>query len=172
LTEPSDQQLLHRFAANRDEEAFRALYRAHTPMLYLLAMRLLNSTGAEDAVQETWMRAARSGARFAGRSSVRTWLIGILINCCRESTRQRTLEPVPDNITANGQARGETIDLERAVRALPDGYRHVLLLHDLYGYTHEEISELLGIETGTSKSQLARARERIREKLAISGDNP
>jgi len=147
-----------------DEETFRRLYAAHAGAMYLLAVRLTGGEGreAEDVVQEAWLRCAAGRAKFGGRSALRTWLCGIVVNCARERRREvlavTDFEDVP-------VAPRDRVDLERAVRELPDGFREVLVLHDVYGYTHDEIATLLGIAAGTSKSQLSRARQRIREVL-------
>jgi RNA polymerase sigma-70 factor (ECF subfamily) len=164
--QPTDRELVERFVQQRDEEAFRLLFRRHTPRLYAIALRLLaqRTAEAEDAVQAAWQRAS---ARFA------TWLTAIVINCARERLRSRTW-----NVEAplEGEFRGHerppgaaTIDLERAIAALPDGYREVLVLHDVEGMTHTEISAHLGIAAGTSKSQLFHARRRVRALLSPSG---
>lgn len=162
----SDRALLERFVQQADDEAFVQLYRAHTPMLLLLAQRLIGgAAAAEDAVQETWLRASRG--RFNGASAVRTWLVGILLNCCREQRRSwpwSSNEP-NDELQPIARSVEPQVDLERAIRALPRGYRDVLLLHDVHGYTHEEIAGLLTIDASTSRSQLSRARERVRMSL-------
>ena len=158
----ADADLLARFLATRDEEDFRLLYRAHTPAMYLLALRLAGGgREAEDVVQEAWLRVASGVARFEARSPLRTWLCGVIVNCARERRRG----PMFVELEERAHTPGEHIDLERAIRELPDGFRHVLVLHDVHGFTHEEIAAMLGIEAGTSKSQLSRARERVRERI-------
>lgn len=136
----------------------------------MLAQRLLSGhhADAEDAVQEAWVRAVRLLAAFRWESSVRTWLCGIVINCCRERLRRRrpvTGLSAADEIAAPPAPSVSPRDLESLLRALPDGYRQVLVLHDVQGYTHEEIAALLGISDGTSKSQLSRARAVLRRWL-------
>ena len=147
-----------------DEPAFRALYAEHTPALHLLAMRLTgNRSDADDAVQETWIRVARRPEPLRTATAPRAWLCAIVINCCREQRRGRLREvEAPEAVEF---VVGVRIDLETALRALPDGFREVLVLHDVEGHTHEEIAHLLGIEASTSRSQLARARERLRRNL-------
>lgn len=148
-----------------DAVAWRVLYRRHTPELLRLAALLAERReDADDLVHDTWLRAARGASRFAGRSVVRTWLTGILLNCVREwrraSLRAGEVE-LPEDLPGQDPdppLRVDRLDLERAVAGLPAGYREVLLLHDVEGYTHVEIADLLGIEAGTSKSQLSRAR--------------
>ena len=144
------------------------LYRAHTPVMYAVAVRLLDDrTAADDVVQDAWMRAIARLDAFRWESALRTWLCGFVVNGCRERWRGPEWIPVEDTAAA---ATGEPrIDLERAVAALPPGARAVLLLHDLYGYTHAEIASLLGVEPGTSKSQLSRARAALRIRLGKEG---
>ena len=163
-----DQALVEKYLRRRDEHSFRELYRRHSPALYALALRLSASEAdAEDALQETWIRACKLLSTFQWKSTLRTWLTGILINCVRELRRKhdrrgeqsigedlppRTFEVPVDN-------------LESAISSLPAGYRQVLVLHDVEGYTHEEISRMLEINVGTSKSQLHHARKFIRSLL-------
>jgi RNA polymerase sigma factor (sigma-70 family) len=166
----SDRELAARFVAHRDERAFRELFGRHTPALYRLAVRLLGGAGrgAEDAVQEAWLRAARRLGVFQWRSSLRTWLCGITVNCCREELRERpSCAPAPDGGEAVQQPHPSALglDLEQAILALADGYREVFVLHDLEGWTHDEIATRLGIAIGTSKSQLSRARRALRRHL-------
>lgn len=149
-----------------DESSFRELYRLYTPRLFAVALRLLTRRAdAEDAVQETWLRAVRGLSGFRGDSSFRTWLTGIGIRCALELLRQRGPADFGSPEVGVESAPHLAIDLERAIAALPDGYRIVLLLHDVEGRTHDEIGSLLGIEPGTSKSQLFHARRALRERL-------
>lgn len=159
----------------RDEAAFRTLYRRHTPALYRLALRLGGGDGpwAEELVQRTWIRAVEGLGSFGWRSSLPSWLGGIAINCARELWRDARTRGETDLVDEIGAPRSpaaeERVDLERAIERLPAGYREVFVLHDVEGYTHEEIGGLLGIEPGTSKSQLSRARLRLRAALAPGG---
>lgn len=168
-----DRALAARWIARRDEAAFRDLYRRHTPVLYLMARRLLGSRGgcAEDAVQDAWLRAARGLGAFAWTAALRTWLCGILINCCREIVRRgiredRGAAALPPPHVAGAGWTPQTLALERAMASLPDGQREVLALHDIYGYTHHEIAGMLDIAPGTSKSQLHDARRAVRQALS------
>jgi RNA polymerase sigma-70 factor (ECF subfamily) len=166
----SDPDLVERFLAGRSEEAFRALYRAHTPYLFCLAMRLAGGREdeAEEAVQEAWIRAAERLESFRWGSALRTWLGGFVVNCCREAARRRRPAgpvAVPSEPVERPWSE-ESLDLERAVAALPDGLREVFVLFDLEGHTHEEIGERLGIVPGTSKSRLFHARRALRRLLA------
>jgi RNA polymerase sigma-70 factor, ECF subfamily len=145
-----------------DEASFRSLYAEHAPRLYLLALRMAgNRSDADDVFQETWVRVAEKPEPLRVATSPRAWLAAILINCSRE---QRRLAPVAEAQDAlqSEPAHGARLDLEAAVHALPDGFRQVLVLHDIEGYKHDEIATLLGIDSGTSRSQLSRARERLR----------
>jgi RNA polymerase sigma-70 factor (ECF subfamily) len=153
-----------------DEASFRSLYCEHATALYRLALRLSGGreAAAEDVVQECWSRALRLLPRFERRAPLARWLSGILVRCALERIRadRRAAEPLPDDV-AGPAVRGaeERIDLTCLFERLPAGYRSVLVLHDLEGYTHADIAELLDISTGTSKSQLARARAWLRRGL-------
>ena len=155
-----------------DERAFRDLYRLHTPAMYAMAMRLLarNTADAEDAIQEAWLRAVRGLRGFRGDSTLRTWLVGITVRCALEIGRRRRRPGVPHGENASVRAPDlERLDLEAALAALADGYREIVVLHDVHGYTHAEIASLLGIDEGTSRSQLSRARQILRRVL--TGDS-
>jgi len=168
----ADRAAVEAFLAARDEGAFAALYRRHAPALYPAALRLVggHAGDAEDAVQETWIRAVERLAGFRWRSSLRTWLTGITVNCCRELLRRRAARPDASGAeSVEPSARTDApllrLDLAAAVDALAPGYREVLVLHDVLGHTHDEIAELLGVAAGTSKSQLSRARAELRRRL-------
>jgi len=164
-----DRALVAAFLAGRGEAEFRRLYAAHAPRLYLWLLRLCGGreAEAEDLMQETWLRAAEKLPGFRWESGLSTWLGGIGWNVYRETWRRSPrLAPAPEEILASEPGEpAERFDLERAVRDLPEGYREVLVLHDVEGYTHEEIARMLEISDGTSKSQLARAREWLRRRL-------
>ena len=141
-------------------------------------MRLTNGDAmeAQDIVHDAWIRGVERCAAFEWRSALRTWLSAIVINRWRESVRtaaKHAAAPLDDQPLGGDDARltstADRVDLERAVAALPPGYREVLLLHDAFGYTHEEIGALLGVEAGTSKSQLSRARRELRRALDPGG---
>jgi len=129
------------------------------------------SPDVDDVIQDAWMRAVRSMRDFGWRSSLRTWLSSIVLNCCRERWRER-VEPSADGLDSVALTGDLNLrlDLEAAVAALPAGYRAVLILHDVEGYTHDEIAERLGVQPGTSKSQLFHARKALRQRL--TGDAP
>lgn len=169
-----DDALLDRLARTRDVRAFDTLYRRHTARLYAVALRMTHDADvAADIVHDTWVRAVESVGHFERRSAVRTWLTGILINRHREWLRERRHDPFdedppgddiidPSYSSPLDATRFDRLDLETAVAALAPGFRSVLVLHDIEGFTHEEIGMMLGVSPGTSKSQLARARQRMR----------
>jgi RNA polymerase sigma-70 factor (ECF subfamily) len=169
-----DRALVAEFLATKSEPAFRRLYRRHAGAVYALLLRLTagDAARAEDCLQDAWLRAVAALERFAWRSSLRTWLRGIAINCWREGWRDdrraplRLVEEHEPEPAMSSVTPLDVIALERAVADLPEGYRAVLVLHDVEGFTHEEIAEALGIVPGTSKSQLARARAAVRRSLA------
>lgn len=162
-----------------DREAFARLYRRHTPALYALAMRLTGGSVAdsEDLVQESWIRAVERLGQFERRSTFRTWISGFIVNCYREHVRRRGAHATSIDAPAARRAllalverperrsHADPLDVERAIHELPDGYREVIVLHDLSGYTHREIAGLLEIDESTSRSQLARGRARLRDAL-------
>ncbi|MFQ5607463.1 MAG: RNA polymerase sigma factor, partial [Candidatus Zixiibacteriota bacterium] len=141
-----DKTLVTDFLRAKGETEFRALYRRHTPALYQSVWRLARGIEAEalELTQATWVRALERLASFRWESSFRTWLIGVAYNCYREHVRDNRREVSVDCTTIDefpGKSpepftSAESIDLERALCRLPDGYREVLLLHDLEGYTH------------------------------------
>jgi len=166
-----DRLLVARFVAGRDEAAFRALYARHTGLLYRLLLRLTGRAfDAEEGVQETWVRACGSLSRFEWRSALSTYLAGIALRWWREESRRRGLpeeldEEAPPGLVSPRSSEVDRLDLERAFEGLALGYREVILLHDVYGHTHAEVAGLLGVDEGTSKSQLSRARRALRARL-------
>ena len=164
------------YLRDRREGAFRALYRSHSSALYGLILRMVrgNEEEAKEILQVTWIRAAENLHRFRWESSLKSWLTGIAINCHRDElrrSRRRPTEPI-DSVAIAALPKVPRphrdigrVDLERAIAQLPDGYREVLILHDIEGYTHDEIGALMGIRNGTSKSQLSRARRAVRTWL-------
>jgi RNA polymerase sigma-70 factor (ECF subfamily) len=167
-----DRELAERFLTRRDEEAFRQLFRRHSPVMFAIALRLSagHRADAEDLVQDAWLRASRRLPKFEWRSALATWLCAIVINCARERMRARTLQTSGDaeaaaRVAAPGASPWTSIDLERTIASLADGYREVLELYEIEGLTHAEIAESRGVAVSTSKSQLSRARALIRAKL-------
>ena len=174
MTGPSDQDdrdLVRRIVEHRSEAAFRVLYRTHTPRLFAFATRLAGADGEPDElVHETWLRVTRALPSFRWDSALSTWMRGVLLNChreaCRRRARLRLVDTDVDSVPAK-PAPGveEQVDLERALARLPEGFRRIVVLHDVEGYTHQQIGELLNIDPGTSKSQLSRGRARLRAEL-------
>lgn len=161
-------------ALRGDERAFRDLYRAHAARLFRLALRMTRGVDAdaEDVVQEAWRRALAGLAGFERRSSLATWLSSIVVRCALAEHRadRRVVDGEAREVPVGSGERGASsrLDLERAFERLPSGFRTVLVLHDLEGYRHADIAELLGVSEGTSKSQLSRARARMRQLLGES----
>ena len=170
-----DQELIAR-VLNGEADAERALYERHVDRVYRLAWRLAGDPHlAEDVTQETFIRAFERLGGFRGESSLATWLAAITtsmaFNALRKVKRFRSrevdMEAAPELATPGRQAEPDLRHrIGRAIEALPQGYRAVFLMHDVEGYTHEEIGVALGIEIGTSKAQLSRARARLRQSLA------
>jgi len=167
--ESDDRELVERIAAHGDERAFRELYRRHTAALYATALRLSpGAADAADAVHDTWIRAVERFGDFQWRSSLRTWLTGIVVNVVHETHRaRRREEPCGDDIADPAPAPDLmlAIDLENAIARLAPRYREVFVLHDIDGFTHDEIAQMLDVDPGTSKSQLSRARRHLRRLL-------
>jgi RNA polymerase sigma-70 factor (ECF subfamily) len=162
-------------ARQGDHAAFERLYRAYSGRVYGLCLRLTREAStAEDCTQETFISAWRNLARFEGRSALGTWLHRIAVNVALARGRRTKLEVVPPpEDSERGEAPGVVIDddtppldVEKAIGTLPEGARHVLVLYGIYGYTHEEAADMLGIAVGTCKAQLHRARRLLRERLS------
>ena len=170
-----DRQLIARVLAG-EPDAERALYDAHVDRVYRLAYRFAGDPDlAQDFTQDTFIRAFDRLETFRGESAFSTWLtsiaVSVAVNGLRKLKRFRTRETDLEGASAvaGGTRRAEPdlkARLTAAIDALPQGYRSVFLMHDVEGYTHEEIATALGVETGTSKAQLSRARSRLREALA------
>jgi RNA polymerase sigma-70 factor (ECF subfamily) len=169
---PPDRELAEAVILTGDEGAFRQLYRRHTPRLYQFVLRFLGGAemDAEDVVQEVWIQAVRRLDGFRWEARLETWLTAIGLNVARDHLRKRyrrgeTQALDVTDLPAADRPVAERIDLDTAITALPDGYRTVLVLHDIEGFKHHEIAEALGISPGTSKSQLSGARRVLRRLL-------
>ena len=170
-----ERELIIRVRAG-DGVAERALYDAHVDRVYRLAYRLAGDDAlAQDFAQETFIRAFGKLDSFRGDSAFSTWLhtitTTVVLNGLRKVKRFRQRETDIDDAHAVGVTRREAepdlkARLTQAIDALPEGYRMVFVMHDVEGYTHEEIGAALGVETGTSKAQLSRARAKLRVALA------
>jgi len=170
-----ERELISRVLAG-DPSAERALYDAHVDRVFRLAYRMAGDMDrAQDYTQETFIRAFSRLQTFRGDASLSTWLgsiaISVTLNGLRKVRRQNEREVGLDDFTPAGDTRREAepdlkTRLNQAIDDLPEGYRAVFVMHDVEGYTHEEIGASLGVHPGTSKAQLFRARARLREALA------
>lgn len=171
-----DERALIARAVAGDASAQRTLYDTHVDRIYRLAYRLAGDDDlARDFTQEAFVRAFQRLGEFRSESSLGTWLhaiaVSVSLNGLRKVKRHRSRETEMDEGLAVGVTTREAEPdlkerLARAIDALPVGYRTVFLMHDVEGYTHEEIGMTLGIQSGTSKAQLFRARAKLREALA------
>lgn len=173
----SDEAGLIERAQRSDSQAFEALYRMHIGRVYGLCLRMTgNVSEAEDCAQETFIQAWNKLDRFRGESAFSTWLHRIAVNAVlgriRKSKREHDriqvvaeTSPAPASIGDSGSLR----DLSDAIDKLPEGARHVFLLYAVYGYSHAEAGEMLGIAAGTSKAQLHRARRLLAQQLEQEG---
>jgi RNA polymerase sigma-70 factor, ECF subfamily len=159
-----------------DVEAFEALYRQHAARLYTLACRMAGSPeDGEDLLQEIFLQVHRKLGSFKGDSAVGTWLYRLALNHCldfvrsRQAKMNRLTETLDADTSFEPTARRDTpiarLDLERAVERLPEGCREAFVLHDVEGFDHKEVGRLLGIAEGTSKSQVFKARMKLRSLL-------
>lgn len=158
--------------------AFEQVYRQHAPRLFGLACRLVGRNEAEDLLQEIFLAAHRKMALYKGESSLGTWLFRLATNQCLDYLRSKRArlalltDPIEQDPRDAGLKTGsvlgvvDRLDLERALAALPPGCRAVFVLHDIEGCEHREIADALGVSDGTSKSQLHKARMRLRTLLA------
>jgi RNA polymerase sigma-70 factor (ECF subfamily) len=170
-----DQELIGRVLAG-DPSAERALYDAHVDRVFRLVYRMAGDLDrAQDYTQETFIRAFSRLRDFRGEAALSTWLgsiaISVTLNGLRKVRRLNQREVALDDVVPRGPARREAdpdlkVRLRQAIDDLPEGYRAVFVMHDVEGYTHEEIATSLGVHPGTSKAQLFRARARLRESLA------
>jgi RNA polymerase sigma-70 factor (ECF subfamily) len=172
-----DEQACVERARQADTSAFESLYRLHVNKVYGLCLRMTGNTAeAEDCTQDAFIQAWNKLSKFRGDSSFGTWMHRIAVNSVlgrmrksrREQDRIQTvndISPAPE--TAGDNANFE--DLQKAVEELPNGARHVFVLHAVYGYSHDETGEMLGIATGTSKAQLHRAKRLLARQLSQHG---
>jgi RNA polymerase sigma-70 factor, ECF subfamily len=162
-----------------DLGAFEELYRAHSGRLFSLTSRMLgNPADAEDLLQEVFLAAHRKLDTFRGDSALATWLYRLATNLCLDYLRSRatrssqvtdSLDDEPWIADASSRRLAERtvskMDLERALALLPEGCRAAFVLHDIEGLEHQEVADALGIAEGTSKSQVHKARMRLRALL-------
>lgn len=177
----SDLDMVKR-AQQGDADAFAALFHQHKARLYSVCLRMTNNTAeAEDLTQDAFLQVFRKLATFRGDSALSTWLYRIAVNTVLMHFRKKALrqisldEPYSQDAKTVRREYGsrddrltgsvDRIALARAIKELPDGYRTIFLLHEVEGYEHQEIAELLECSVGNSKSQLHKAKLRIRELL-------
>jgi len=160
-------------------EAFEMLYREHAARIYTLASRMAGSPeDGEDLLQEIFLQAYRKIGTYKGDAALGTWLYRLALNHCLDYVRGRPAkmrkitDTLDDEHSYQPLARRETpdarLDLERAVERLPGGCREAFVLHDIEGLDHREVGELLGIAEGTSKSQVFKARAKLRAFLGTT----
>jgi RNA polymerase sigma-70 factor, ECF subfamily len=166
-----------------DSAAFDFLYQLHSRRVYALCLRMVNNPAdAEDLMQEAFLQLFRKIGTFRGESAFSTWLHRMTVNVVLMRLRKKslptdsleeTLDPEAENspkrdvgapdLRLSGAV--DRVNLERSIEQLPPGYRTVFVLHDVQGYEHNEIAEIMGCSVGNSKSQLHKARTRLRELL-------
>lgn len=160
-----------RAAACGDQAAAALIYDEHAGRVRgLIARRVHDDALVEDLCQEAWLRAFRALAGFRGDAAFSTWLHSIVRNVLISAGRRKSVVEYRSDIVEETAASTPDptelrMDLQRALAAVPDRMRQVLLLHDVEGWTHQEIAGTLGIAEGTSKSQLFKARAKLRESL-------
>lgn len=173
MTTPQGDLQDARLATEGDARAFERLYRRHVPRVHGLARRMVGHEEADELTQDVFVRAWERLETFRGEAAFGTWIHRVAINVmlARQEVRKRDRGRFEDDdarVDATPVAPREAearIDVEAALRNLPDGARRVFVLHDMEGYKHHEIAEMLDITTGTSKSQLHRARMLMRDQL-------
>jgi RNA polymerase sigma-70 factor (ECF subfamily) len=178
----SDGDLVSR-ARQADASAFEELYRRHAGRLYNLALRMTrNAQDAEDLLQESFLLAHRKLAAFRGESSFGTWLYRLGMNLCLDHLRSKGVKMnqatdsfeeeegtwEPPSSDRSLEMTVNRLDLERAIDRLPPAARAAFLLHDVEGFEHGQVAEILGIAEGTSKSQVHKARHRLRRILGTA----
>jgi RNA polymerase sigma-70 factor, ECF subfamily len=185
-TEPvawTEAEAIHRAQAG-DAAAFEYLFQLHSRRVYALCLRMVgNPADAEDLAQEAFLQLFRKIATFRGESAFSTWLHRMTVNVVLMRLRKKTLptdsleESLEPDADSTGPKRDvgapdlrlsgavDRVNLERSIEKLPPGYRTVFILHDVQGYEHNEIAGIMGCSVGNSKSQLHKARTRLRELL-------
>jgi len=166
-------------AAAGDRGAFERLYRLHVNRVFSLCARMVTDrTRAEELTQDVFVRAWEKLTLFRGESSFGTWLhrltVNVVLNARKSDGRQRSRFEENDDeggmdvyagVVGMPLPPGDMLDLEEAITRLPPGARRVFVLHDVEGYKHEEIAEMLGVTSGATKAQLHRARLLLRQAL-------
>ena len=161
-------------AGKGDTLAFERLYHRHTARIHSLCRRMLSPDAADEVTQDVFVRAWQKLSLFRGESAFSTWLHRLAINVilakrgdlAKQRGRFNDDEVVFERLPGRTVMHDARMDFESALQKLPEGAREVFVLHDIEGYKHEEIAEMLGVTAGTSKSQLHRARMTLRDCLA------
>lgn len=170
---------LTQLAAGGDMPAFEEIYNRHHRRVYSICLRMLqNATEAEDLTQDVFIQLHRKIGSFRGDSAFTTWLHRLTVNQVLMHFRKRNVKfektteegETPVQIVGGTENPGkmpivDKIAIESAIAELPNGYRNVFVLHDVEGYEHEEVARILGCSVGTSKSQLHKARLKLRKLL-------
>ncbi len=170
---------LTQLAAQGNMAAFEEIYNRHHRRVYSICLRMLqNATEAEDLTQDVFIQLHRKIGSFRGDSAFTTWLHRLTVNQVLMHFRKRNVKfektteegetPVQVVSGTENHRRMPIVDkiaIENAIALLPDGYRNVFVLHDVEGYEHEEVAKILGCSVGTSKSQLHKARLKLRKLL-------
>lgn len=169
-----DEQALIEACRSGDRGAMRTVYERYHRRVFALTMRIAGTQEAEELTQEVFLKAFRGLDKFRGEAQLGTWIYRLAVNAAlshvsRSKDKRRAPEEELDSLVAPpGVVDGDPrlrARLEAALKALPAGYRTVIVLHDIEGLQHEEIAEVLGCRVGTSKSQLHKARGKMRELL-------
>jgi RNA polymerase sigma-70 factor, ECF subfamily len=152
--------------------AFEELYRMHGSRMKSIAFHLLgNTSDAEDAVQETFLKVYRGVHGFSGSSSIATWIFRILINTCRDVGRKRRRSPIgpgsPAEPASTRPSAPLRLALEQAFRQIQEHHRLVFLLFEVEGLTHAEIAGIMEVPVGTSKAWLFEAKRELKKRLAV-----
>jgi RNA polymerase sigma-70 factor (ECF subfamily) len=157
-----------------DMKAFREIYESRKVMMYNIALRICkNKQDAEDCIQEAFVKIYKNISSFNFDSALSTWIYRIVVNTCltylkknrkNEEVKYNFPEEIEDKNSSDSDSQLKSA-IEREISNLPDGYRTVFVLYEVEGFSHEEISKILKISVGTSKSQLSRAKELLRERL-------
>jgi RNA polymerase sigma-70 factor, ECF subfamily len=181
MTPPQTDQLVIQRAVRGDERALRQLWTQHSPRIDAVVRRLAGDPDlAADIAQDVWMQIFRALPSFRGDAQFATWAHRIAVNrtlnALRRVRRVEKVEMLLEDDTVSVEMDGErsflAASIEQAMQQLPRGARMVFVLHDVEGYTHEAIAEELGITSGASKSQLFKARAKLRRLLAHLVDGP
>ncbi len=162
-----------RLAAKGDAAAFERLYRKHVARIHSLARRMLGPDEADEATQDAFVRAWEKLGTFRGEAAFGTWLHRLAINVFlgiraaggRQRNRVGGTDIMLDAMSGRRKQPELEMDFEAAIGRLPDGAREVFVLHDVEGFKHREIAQMLGVTAGTSKAQLHRARMILRQYL-------